>query len=58
MIIVVPGLTSGIEETYIVKMARQALDAGYQCIIIHHRGCSQTKLGSPRTYSAAGTSDL
>ncbi len=29
LIVIVPGLTSGIEEFYITKMARQALDAGY-----------------------------
>lgn len=39
-------------------MARQALDAGYQCIIVNHRGVGTTKISTPQTYSASNTKDI
>ena len=58
IIIIVPGLTSSIDDLYIIKMARQALDAGYQCVVVDHRGAGSTQLSSPKTYTAANTTDL
>lgn len=52
------GLTGGSQETYI-KWAIVALRrAGVRCVVMNARGCGDTRLATPRCFSAAETSDV
>jgi len=42
--VIFPGLTGGTDNAYIGYISRSALKAGYRCVILNKRGCSDTPL--------------
>lgn len=55
---VVPGLTGHNDDLYMVSTSLEAVHNNYKLVMINHRGCSNSKLTTPRFYSAGTTNDL
>ena len=58
ILVVIPGLTGHNDDLYMVSTALGAVDQEYQLVIVNHRGCSNSKLTTPRFYCAGTTNDL
>lgn len=54
----VPGLTGHNDDLYMVSTSVAALEQEYELVMINHRGCSNSKLTTPKFYSAGATNDL
>ena len=47
---VIPGLTGHNDDVYMVSTAVAAVKNNYKLVIINHRGCSNSKLTTPKFY--------
>jgi uncharacterized protein len=55
---VIPGLTGHNDDVYMVSTAMASVKNNYRLVIINHRGCSNSKLTTPKFYCAGTTNDL
>lgn len=58
VLIVLHGLTGGSHEAYVHWMVDAAARAGMRVVVMNARGCGDTQLQTPKTFSAAQTDDL
>ena len=58
VVILLPGLTGGSEDTYIQHAVVHAREAGFRAVVFNPRGCSGSPVVTPQFYSASYTGDL
>jgi len=56
--VIIPGLTSSSEETYVRRMVLALQKAGWAAVVMNNRGCGGTPVLTPRLYSGGETEDL
>ena len=52
------GLTGGSQENYVQHMVYAASEAGMCVVVMNSRGCADSKMKTPRGYSACWTADV
>ncbi|ERN10725.1 embryogenesis-associated protein EMB8 [Amborella trichopoda] len=58
LLILLPGLTGGSEDTYVRHMLLRARKKGWRVVVFNSRGCADSPVTSPKFYSASFTEDL
>lgn len=58
IIILLPGLTGGSEDTYVQHAVVHAREAGFRAVVFNPRGCSDSPVTTAQFYSASYTGDL
>jgi predicted alpha/beta-fold hydrolase len=58
VLILLPGLTGGSDDTYVRFAARDAEAAGMRTVVFTARGCGDTMLTTPQFYSALFIGDM
>jgi predicted alpha/beta-fold hydrolase len=55
---VIPGLTGHNDDLYMVSTSTAAVENGFEMVMVNHRGWGNSKLTTPKFYSAGATNDL
>lgn len=58
VLILLPGLTGGSEDTYVRHMLIRARKLGWRVVVFNSRGCANSPVTTPQFYSASFTGDL
>ncbi|XP_008791618.2 embryogenesis-associated protein EMB8 [Phoenix dactylifera] len=58
VLILLPGLTGGSDDTYVRHMLVRARNRGWRVVIFNSRGCADSPVTTPQFYSASFTEDL
>lgn len=58
MLILLPGLTGGSDDTYVRHMLLRARSKGWRVVIFNSRGCADSPVTTAKFYSASFTGDL
>uniref|UniRef100_A0A7I4CUT1 AB hydrolase-1 domain-containing protein n=2 Tax=Physcomitrium patens TaxID=3218 RepID=A0A7I4CUT1_PHYPA len=58
VLILLPGLTGGSDDTYVQHLTRRASKQGWQVVVFNSRGCADSPVTTPQFYSASFTEDL
>lgn len=52
LLIMIPGLTGERNDLYILNTIEEAIEEGYQCVLVNHRGAVDTMVTTPVLYTA------
>ncbi|KAG0570302.1 hypothetical protein KC19_6G152600 [Ceratodon purpureus] len=58
VLILLPGLTGGSDDTYVQHLTRRATSQGWAVVVFNSRGCADSPVTSSQFYSASFTEDL
>nr|ACN34051.1 unknown [Zea mays]ACN36306.1 unknown [Zea mays] len=58
VLILLPGLTGGSDDTYVRHMLMRARSKGWRVVVFNSRGCADSPVTTPKFYSASFTGDL
>ncbi|RCV07553.1 hypothetical protein SETIT_1G253800v2 [Setaria italica] len=58
VLILLPGLTGGSDDTYVRHMLMRARSKGWRVVVFNSRGCADSPVTTPQFYSASFTGDL
>ncbi|KAM7494398.1 hypothetical protein LguiB_029007 [Lonicera macranthoides] len=58
VLILLPGLTGGSDDTYVRHMLLRARSEGWRVVVFNSRGCGDSPIITPQFYSASFTEDL
>lgn len=58
VLILLPGLTGGSDDTYVRHMLIRARNKGWRVVVFNSRGCANSPVTTPQFYSASFTDDL
>ncbi|XP_021767914.1 embryogenesis-associated protein EMB8-like [Chenopodium quinoa] len=58
VLILLPGLTGGSDDTYVRHMLIRARKLGWRVVVFNSRGCGNSPVTTPQFYSASFTGDL
>ncbi|KAK8964188.1 Embryogenesis-associated protein EMB8 [Platanthera guangdongensis] len=58
VLILLPGLTGGSQDTYVRHMLARARKKGWRVVVFNSRGCAHSPVTTPQFYSASFTEDL
>ncbi|XP_020084479.1 embryogenesis-associated protein EMB8 [Ananas comosus] len=58
VLILLPGLTGGSDDTYVRHMLVRARNKGWRVVVFNSRGCADSPVTTPQFYSASFTKDL
>lgn len=58
VLILLPGLTGGSEDTYVRHLLVRAQTHGWNVVVFNSRGCADSPVTTPQFYSASFTEDL
>ncbi|WOL07013.1 embryogenesis-associated protein EMB8 [Canna indica] len=58
VLILMPGLTGGSDDTYVRHMLVRARNKGWRVVVFNSRGCGNSPVTTPQFYSASFTEDL
>ncbi|XP_010919344.2 embryogenesis-associated protein EMB8 [Elaeis guineensis] len=58
VLILLPGLTGGSDDTYVRHMLVRARNRGWRVVVFNSRGCADSPVTTPQFYSASFTEDL
>ncbi|KAG0488587.1 hypothetical protein HPP92_007398 [Vanilla planifolia] len=58
VLILLPGLTGGSQDTYVRHMLVRAKKKGWRVVVFNSRGCGNGPVTTPKFYSASFTDDL
>ena len=58
LLLLLPGLTGGSEDTYVQHAARHAREGGLRAVVFNSRGTSDAPVTTAQFYSASYTEDL
>lgn len=58
VLILLPGLTGGSDDTYVQHAVLHAKEAGIRAVVFNSRGTSESPVTTPQFYSASFTQDL
>ncbi|KAG0534904.1 hypothetical protein BDA96_04G320000 [Sorghum bicolor] len=58
VLILLPGLTGGSDDTYVRHMLLRARSKGWRVVVFNSRGCADSPVTTPKFYSASFTGDL
>ncbi|KAL6633875.1 hypothetical protein ACP70R_026546 [Stipagrostis hirtigluma subsp. patula] len=58
VLILLPGLTGGSDDTYVRHMLMRARSKGWRVVVFNSRGCAESPVTTPKFYSASFTGDL
>lgn len=58
LLILLPGLTGGSDDTYVRHMLIRARSKGWRVVVFNSRGCANSPVTTPQLYSASFTGDL
>ena len=58
VVILLPGLTGGSEDSYVQHAVRHARDAGIRAVVFNSRGTSDSPVTTAQFYSASFTEDM
>ncbi|CAL9077567.1 unnamed protein product [Musa acuminata var. zebrina] len=58
VLILLPGLTGGSDDTYVRHMLVRARSKGWRVVVFNSRGCAKSPVTTPQFYSASFTEDL
>ncbi|KAK9274984.1 hypothetical protein L1049_022241 [Liquidambar formosana] len=58
VLILLPGLTGGSQDTYVRHMLARARSNGWRVVVFNSRGCGESPVTTPQFYSASFIEDL
>ncbi|XP_050268866.1 embryogenesis-associated protein EMB8-like [Quercus robur] len=58
LLILLPGLAGGSENTYVRHMLVRARTKGWRVVVFNNRGCSNSPVTTPQLFSASFTGDM
>ncbi|XP_024378237.1 embryogenesis-associated protein EMB8 [Physcomitrium patens] len=58
VLILLPGLTGGSDDTYVQHMTRRARNHGWAVVVFNSRGCADSPVTTAQFYSGSFTEDL
>ncbi|KAJ8451085.1 hypothetical protein Cgig2_026894 [Carnegiea gigantea] len=58
VLILLPGLTGGSDDTYVRHLLIKARKLGWRVVVFNSRGCGHSPVTTPKFYSASFTGDL
>jgi len=58
VLVLLPGLTGGSDDTYVRHMLMTARRKGWRVVVFNSRGCADSPVTTPKFYSASFTGDL
>ncbi|KAK4804320.1 hypothetical protein SAY86_004137 [Trapa natans] len=58
VLILLPGLTGGSQDTYVRHMLVRARSKGFRVVVFNSRGCADSPVTTPQFYSASFTGDI
>jgi hypothetical protein len=58
VLVLLPGLTGGSDDTYVQHLSRRAMSQGWAVVVFNSRGCADSPVTTPQFYSASFTEDL
>ncbi|KAK3154770.1 hypothetical protein QOZ80_2BG0194880 [Eleusine coracana subsp. coracana] len=58
VLVLLPGLTGGSDDTYVRHMLLRARSKGWRVVVFNSRGCADSPVTTPKFYSASFTGDL
>ncbi|KAJ3680114.1 hypothetical protein LUZ60_016392 [Juncus effusus] len=58
VLVLLPGLTGGSNDTYVRHMLIRARKKGFRVVVFNSRGCADSPITTPKFYSASFTDDL
>ncbi|PSS11245.1 Embryogenesis-associated protein [Actinidia chinensis var. chinensis] len=58
LLILLPGLTGGSQDTYVRHMLLRATNNGWRVVVFNSRGCGDSPVTTPQFYSASFIEDL
>ncbi|KAI4312693.1 hypothetical protein MLD38_037494 [Melastoma candidum] len=58
LLVLLPGLTGGSDDTYVRHMLIRAQNKGWRVVVFNSRGCADSPVTTPQFYSASFTGDM
>lgn len=58
ILLLLPGLTGGSDDTYVQHLTQRACKQGWTVAVFNSRGCAESPVTTPQFYSASFTEDL
>ena len=55
LLLIIPGVTGHNDDVYIYSTITELVKQGWAGVVVNHRGCSYSKLSSPKFYCAGST---